>query len=340
MYPVPASTVRAALAGLAAVGAEPAPLLARAGLPRAALDVPGGAVPLAAFAAVWRAAAEADPDPALPLRVGLATPPGALPLLEGLVDTAPTLGAAFATLEERFYLASAAVAVEVAGGTLGVPTEARFATRGGLPRLAPVEAWAATLALARLRLAVGEGGPAAVARVLLPPSVVPDAPAGARAAGLLGVPADGADRTALVLAPGALDVPLRSADAGARALLESAAAGLGVSAQATEPLAVAVRRALPAALAEGAFGVADVAARLGFAERSLQRRLAAEGTSFAALLDGHRRDEARRLLAGTGLAVADVAAALGYAEQAALTRAFRRWEGVSPVRWRRGRELP
>jgi AraC-like DNA-binding protein len=66
----------------------------------------------------------------------------------------------------------------------------------------------------------------------------------------------------------------------------------------------------------------------------LQRRLVAEGTSFAELVDETRRDVAERLLAGSDLSVAQVARQLGYTEQSTLTRACRRWFDASPTEFR------
>lgn len=77
--------------------------------------------------------------------------------------------------------------------------------------------------------------------------------------------------------------------------------------------------------------MADVAADLHLDERTLRRRLTAEGTSFRQLTDEVRHGRARDLL-GRGRTVAEVARELGYSETAALTRAFTRWEGVAPSR--------
>lgn len=78
-----------------------------------------------------------------------------------------------------------------------------------------------------------------------------------------------------------------------------------------------------------------VAAELGLTERSLRRRLSAEGTSYQALLDEVRSALARSLLGGRAtIPVADVAARLGYADAAAFTHAFRRWTGTTPGAYR------
>lgn len=79
-----------------------------------------------------------------------------------------------------------------------------------------------------------------------------------------------------------------------------------------------------------------VAAELGLTERSLRRRLSAEGTGYQQLLDEVRSAIARSLLGGRAtIPVADVAARLGYADAAAFTHAFRRWTGVTPAAYRR-----
>jgi AraC-like DNA-binding protein len=42
------------------------------------------------------------------------------------------------------------------------------------------------------------------------------------------------------------------------------------------------------------------------------------------------------MLQNTGMEVTQVAAALDYADTSAFTRAFRRWSGTTPGRWRTG----
>jgi AraC-like DNA-binding protein len=75
-----------------------------------------------------------------------------------------------------------------------------------------------------------------------------------------------------------------------------------------------------------------VAAALGISERTLRRRLAAEGTGFQALLDQVRISLASRLLGTGSLTVDEVAARLGYAESASFIHAHRRWLGTTPGR--------
>jgi len=78
-----------------------------------------------------------------------------------------------------------------------------------------------------------------------------------------------------------------------------------------------------------------VASELHMSGRHLTRLLAEEGLSFKVL----RERELHRLAVGllrSGDSVASVSEQLGFSEEAAFSRAFRRWEGVSPSRFRSG----
>ncbi|MGV0627632.1 AraC family transcriptional regulator ligand-binding domain-containing protein [Mycolicibacter minnesotensis] len=79
--------------------------------------------------------------------------------------------------------------------------------------------------------------------------------------------------------------------------------------------------------------MADIAEELNVAERTLHRRLAAEQTSFRALVDEVRVTLAVALLE-SGLTVEETGRRLGYSETAAFTRAFLRWTGAPPSRYR------
>lgn len=74
-----------------------------------------------------------------------------------------------------------------------------------------------------------------------------------------------------------------------------------------------------------------VAGLLTMHPRTLQRRLSAEGTTFAAVLDDVRRTETRRYLTTTDIAMSQIASLVGLTEQATLTRCCRRWWGRPPT---------
>ncbi|MGY2063362.1 helix-turn-helix transcriptional regulator, partial [Nocardia gipuzkoensis] len=76
---------------------------------------------------------------------------------------------------------------------------------------------------------------------------------------------------------------------------------------------------------------AVLARELGFSERTLHRRLAAEHTTFRELLGQIRQLLAEELLA-QGLTVEAVGRRLGYSDTAAFSHAYRRWRGYPPGR--------
>jgi AraC-like DNA-binding protein len=69
----------------------------------------------------------------------------------------------------------------------------------------------------------------------------------------------------------------------------------------------------------------------------LQRRLQEEGTSHQEVVDEARRCLASRMLTQSSLGIAEVAFALGFSDRGALHRAFKRWTGTTPARYRRAK---
>jgi len=77
-----------------------------------------------------------------------------------------------------------------------------------------------------------------------------------------------------------------------------------------------------------------VASLLGTSARTVQRRLSEWGLSYEQLLDDVRRMEALRLVEESRLTISDIAAFVGYSDGPHLMRAFRRWTGTTPARFR------
>lgn len=80
---------------------------------------------------------------------------------------------------------------------------------------------------------------------------------------------------------------------------------------------------------------ADAAEVLGISERTLARRLRDQGQTFDSLLDEVRRQKALQAVAETSAALPEIAESLGFAEVSTFYRAFKRWTGSPPVRWRK-----
>jgi len=91
---------------------------------------------------------------------------------------------------------------------------------------------------------------------------------------------------------------------------------------------------LKRSLAGGHFDVRTVASELSMSDRTLQRRLTDEGTTFKQLLTQVRHEQARAYLADPNLDIKEVAFLVGYEDENSFYRAFRLWEGETPSNWR------
>jgi len=98
-----------------------------------------------------------------------------------------------------------------------------------------------------------------------------------------------------------------------------------------------------AVLCDPANGYPDldaVAARFHVSSRTLRRRLQDSGTTFHTLRSEARCGQARILLAQSQLSVDAIAHQLGFADSTGFTRAFRRWTGELPRRYRAAHRAP
>jgi len=77
-----------------------------------------------------------------------------------------------------------------------------------------------------------------------------------------------------------------------------------------------------------------VARELTTHPRTLRRRLAAEGQTFERLRDAVLYAVARELLELTDIPIGEVSDFLAFSSPGVFSRAFQRWSGVSPTKWR------
>ena len=147
------------------------------------------------------------------------------------------------------------------------------------------------------------------------------------------VPQFNADENLIAFDPTLLDAPLPQANAHTAAfaqeqcrdLLERRKTRVGLSGQVRD--LILARPSDPP-------DAEEVARTLGLSSRTLRERLAAEGTSFRALLDEVRERLAEEMLIVGGLTVAQTAERLGYVELSSFSQAFRRWKGMGPRDYR------
>ncbi len=143
-----------------------------------------------------------------------------------------------------------------------------------------------------------------------------------------------ATRNAVVLHEWALEIPSLHACASTYEALRRSAerelehVRLGLSYRET------VARAIGPLLDGNTPTLEQVAHRLNTAPWTLRRRLSAEGHSFQEVLNTTRRDLAVSYVRDTTLTLGEIAFLLGFGSATAFQRAFKRWTGEAPGRFR------
>jgi AraC-like DNA-binding protein len=313
---------------LSAQGMDPEAVFARAGLawieqhPQRAADL---LVLSDQFSQLWEALALAAGDPLIGFRISASDPLSWLGVLGHLMLASPTLRQAGDNLMRYMPLVSPVVrptiesrldrmrvGLNLVGGARPVPQQRYDFT------------W--NLLLATLRF-VG-------ARPDLKPVLVEyayPAPAALDAYGAqFGCPVRfNAPANALEFANADISAPIPTANPlVAEGLLRMLDERLAQAEHAS--FAARVREMLPAMIDAGGALRDAVARRLAISERTLQRRLADEGTDFSTLLDEVRRTLAQQYLGSDRISVKNLSYKLGFSDPSAFHRACLRWFGKAP----------
>jgi AraC-like DNA-binding protein len=321
---------RALIAACEPLGLDGDALLAEVGLDREALADPELRIPATQADALWRALAERTNDPDLALHAAEQLPFGAYRVIDYLAAHAPTLGGAFERVAAYFPLIDprARIVIREHEGRHRVALVATL-TGTAIRR----EAAEYTLAALLLRTRAGTGLAFTPTRVWFSTS----APESTRELErVFGCPLEfDADLVALELADDDWTTASRQADSTLFEVLERHAAMLLAALPPASPLVAELRRAITAELRQGEPTLAQIGKRLGMSGRTLQRRLDDEQLRFGAMVDEIKAELAKARLADRSLAICEVAFLLGFADQSAFSRAFKRWTGMTPARWRR-----
>lgn len=143
-----------------------------------------------------------------------------------------------------------------------------------------------------------------------------------------------AGQNALWISRELLEIPLPNPNPKVRAYLEERArTTLEKRGQLDTPIGQ-IREAMAEALRAGQADVRGVSKRAAMSTRTLRRRLEEAGTNFRRLLDETRSDLARAYVEDESMRFGDIAFALGFGDKAAFFRAFRRWTGLTPLKYR------
>ena len=148
----------------------------------------------------------------------------------------------------------------------------------------------------------------------------------------------GAGENALVLPRPVLELSCAAADPALLGMLDRYATERLRRTPASATFVDRVRAELSEELHDGDPSAEGLARRLKMSVRTLNRKLAAEETSYRQLLDRLRHRLAVRLLNDRRVSVSEVAFLAGFSELSAFNRAFKRWTGLTPSAFRQQRK--
>ena len=311
-------------------GVEPDPVRRAAGLEDSSLEDPDLRVEASQAYRAWEAAVALTGDPDLGLLVASAQPAGAFDLLEYAFRASATLGRAFEQLARYRRVVRDDLEVVLS------EDDARASVAFTLGQPGPLLRQQANyFLLSWLRVAREATGRAD----LTPLETRVPYPAPERVLGIErafgGTIVYECAAPALVFDRSVLSLPTTRPDPGLLRVLGPRLRRLEPSPAGERPFAEAVRGHVEEDLPSGDVTAARVAADLGVSVRTLDRRLAAEGTSFRQVLDGVRRELAERHLRDPRATPGEIAFQLGYSESSAFHRSFKRWTGLTPRAFRR-----
>ncbi|WP_196159346.1 AraC family transcriptional regulator [Reinekea sp. G2M2-21] len=107
----------------------------------------------------------------------------------------------------------------------------------------------------------------------------------------------------------------------------------------TDSLIRDVRRLIIEGLAQATLTLESLSESLGMTPRTLQRRLRERDETFNSLLERTRKDLAMTYINQADVSLPELAYLLGYADQTAFQRAFKKWTGTTPGKYRKGEQL-
>lgn len=102
-----------------------------------------------------------------------------------------------------------------------------------------------------------------------------------------------------------------------------------------DEMLAAIRRAIAESMRNGIPRLEQVAKKVAMSPRTLERRMKEYGIGFKQLLEDTRRQFALNYLKDRKQTLTEVAFLLGYSDLSAFNRAFKRWTGSTPMKYRK-----
>lgn len=322
--------LRAAVEGAAARGVDRRRLLASVGLDATALDLPEARIPLDTSVRLWREAATLAGDEHFGLHIGAGADPLRLGVLGYAIGSSPTVRAALDAAIRYEHLMYSGFAT-----TLRISGDAAILRHAAIDPATVVERHPIEFTLATIFAVVRQCAP--VLRTALAVHFRHRAPRDVHPyLEVFGVyPVFESTEDALHLPSAVLEVRSAGANEDVLRTLVPIVQERHARAVGDAPVTARVRSQVITSLAHALPTLGEIARTVAMSERSVQRALRDEGTSFAALLDEVRRDAALLHLRTTALNFGEVAFLTGFRETPSFYRAVRRWTGKTPREVRR-----
>lgn len=316
--------VRNVVAMIDACGADGRAAAERVGIPAGQLDDPKARFGAHEVGALVRAAPSLTGDDAFALHAAERSGPGAFGLIEYFVRTSPTLRVGLERFAAHYRVACAAGHV-----TFEEDDGGHLVLRGRLNRQAAEYFAVAVVTIVRRAIGMHDVALAVAFRHE--------------------EPADTREHARIFAAPVTFGAPVTRVSFSAAILARPLLGADDILASLLLPLVEEAHRAVPSSdddivertriatretLTDSRGSLRAVARELATSPRSLQRALAAHGTSFQAILDDVRRELALAYVADESRAFEEIAALVGFSQPSAFYRAFKRWTDLTPKAWR------
>jgi AraC-like DNA-binding protein len=317
-------TARPVVSALEQRGIDPGPVLRTANLSREALASQDHRLPDANVSRLWEAGAAAARDPSFGVHVAETLPAGAFDIFDYLITSAPNVGEALARVCEHSRLLDDRCTLRLAVE----PRSARIVTSVSTSR--QYVEFALTLVLQRTRQASGiDWVPDRLA-------VEYERPADdGELARVFGCPVTFREaQTELRFRRSVLVLPNLHGDPRLSAILIRYASLLHGMLPPQSTLLARASYAIAHHIAQELPSLNATARSLAMRERTLQRRLSDHGVSHSGLVDEVRRTLALKHIGDAGITITEIAYRLHFADPTAFYRAFKRWTGLSPRRYR------
>jgi AraC-like DNA-binding protein len=310
---------------LSDLGVDRGRVLRRAGLPDDLAARGPVSLPQEAYFSLWRAIDAEAADPALPVRIGQSITVEVFdpPIFAAMCS--PDLATAARRIA-RYKPLVGPMRLDVRQDTRGLALTYRWPAGAEPPTLLILTELVFWVALARI----------ATRHDVRPLRVVsPEAPpAPAQLAAYLGTPVERGGAQEIAFSDADAARPFLTVNPQLWAFFEPELRRRLAELEAGATAAERVRGALLELLPAGRATVEAAARQIGVSQRTLQRRLGEEGTTFQELLSQTREALARHYLGRSELSAAEIAFLLGYEDPNSFYRAFRDWTGQTPERAR------